>query len=116
MTCLFNIQKCLQEEFMQNRSMVKARAFRTTCADFTRVPLPNALLHVGIYLYSVEELKKLGQIAPTALSEEEGLEQLSWMQFGVRVSNVLWRDKNYTDLPITVRNVEDIPQHTEHDS
>lgn len=101
-TCIFNIQKSLRENFLNDPSMVKVRAFHNTCADFTRSPLPGSLLHVGVYLFSLEELLKIGKIEPTNLSKTEKLEQLSWLQFGVRISNVSWRDKNYTDMPTRV--------------
>jgi len=98
-TCIFNIQKCHTERFLADPSMVKVRAFHSKCADFTRCPLLGSQLHVGVYLYSVEQLGTLGRIDPTILSIEERLEQLSWLQFGVRIDNVLWRDKTYTDFP-----------------
>ena len=56
---------------------------------FSRYPIPygadNLLEHIGIYSFSPESLKSCAAAGNTSLSRTEGLEQLAWLQRGMRI-------------------------------
>lgn len=56
---------------------------------FSRYPVPygadTLLEHIGIYSFSPESLRMCAAAGSTALSETEGLEQLAWLDRGVRI-------------------------------
>ena len=99
-TLVKDIYENEREEFNSDSTKVKARVagsgrWNTSpgnrCWDFSRCPLPLAMWHIGIYVYAVKELIKAAMVAPTKLSIEEDLEQLAWMQYGIRQSASLLR-------------------------
>ncbi len=68
---------------------------------FSRSPIPNFanskenpltqypyLRHIGLYAYRAETLKRIIQLAPTALEQIESLEQLRWMYYGFSIKVV----------------------------
>lgn len=59
---------------------------------FSRYPIPygaeNLLEHIGIYSFSPESLKKCAAAGSTHLSSAEKLEQLAWLERGIRISVV----------------------------
>lgn len=68
---------------------------------FSRSPIPNFvnskenpltqypyLRHIGLYAYRAETVKKIIQLAPTALEQIESLEQLRWMYYGFSIKVV----------------------------
>ena len=93
----------IRKEFNEDESRVKLRACGTQCIDFSRCPLPLALCHVGIYMYSLSELIGIGKIPPTKLSIAERLEQLAWMQYHTKIS-VLTIPRTQ-GLPVAIRTV-----------
>ncbi len=68
---------------------------------FSRSPIPNFahskenpltqypyLRHIGLYAYRAHTLKKIIQLAPTALEQIESLEQLRWLYYGFAIKVV----------------------------
>ena len=63
------------------------------CLYFSRSPIPysretdhvNALQHIGIYAYRSSILPRIASLEPTPLEEQEGLEQLRWLENGYRI-------------------------------
>ncbi len=56
---------------------------------FSRYPIPygadTLLEHIGVYSFSPESLKKCAAAGSTPLSRTENLEQLAWLERGVRI-------------------------------
>lgn len=56
---------------------------------FSRFPVPHGssevLEHVGIYAFSPGSLRACAGCGETVLSRTEGLEQLAWMEHGIRI-------------------------------
>ncbi len=56
---------------------------------FSRYPIPhgadNLLEHIGVYSFSPESLRSCNAAGSTSLSRTERLEQLAWLQRGVRI-------------------------------
>ena len=56
---------------------------------FSRYPIPygadNLLEHIGIYSFSPESLRSCVGAGNTSLSRTEGLEQLAWLERGMRI-------------------------------
>lgn len=56
---------------------------------FSRYPIPyganNLLEHIGIYSFSPESLRSCAAAGSTPLSRAEGLEQLAWLEKGLRI-------------------------------
>ena len=80
-TMAYNLPASGQETFMKDPNQVKVRMFGSKCVDFTRTPLPLALRHLGIYIFTLDTLLNLGRIGSTKLAKEERLEQLSWLSY-----------------------------------
>jgi 3-deoxy-manno-octulosonate cytidylyltransferase (CMP-KDO synthetase) len=62
---------------------------RSEALYFSRHPVPyngrEFLQHVGIYCFSPDSLRSCMAAGSTRLSETEGLEQLAWMENGIRI-------------------------------
>ena len=56
---------------------------------FSRYPIPygadNMLEHIGIYSFSPESLRRCAAAGGTSLSRTEKLEQLAWLERGIRI-------------------------------
>lgn len=56
---------------------------------FSRYPIPhgsdNLLEHIGIYSFSPESLRRCIEAGSTCLSRAERLEQLAWLERGIRI-------------------------------
>ena len=52
---------------------------------FTRTWIPSAVRHVGVYSFPVNVLESFGHHPQSKCSKQESLEQLTWMEYGIRV-------------------------------
>jgi 3-deoxy-manno-octulosonate cytidylyltransferase (CMP-KDO synthetase) len=52
---------------------------------FSRLPLPCARLHVGLYAFSAPALAAVAALPPSPLERAERLEQLRWLEAGFAV-------------------------------
>ena len=55
------------------------------CHWFSRALMRGSHIHCGIYVFPAAVLRRLGRHPPSALSEAESLEQLTWIELGYRV-------------------------------
>lgn len=55
------------------------------CHWFTRMNIPGAMAHVGIYGFTADCLHAIGQLPQSSLSELENLEQLTWLEHGCMI-------------------------------
>lgn len=46
------------------------------------------LKHIGLYAFTVASLQRIAQLGPTSLEQAENLEQLRWLQSGLRLRTV----------------------------
>jgi len=74
----------------QQPSRVKvARGQNGRALYFSRSPIPYGSRrfeqHVGVYGFQAQALDRIRQLAPTALEEQEQLEQLRWLEAGLRI-------------------------------
>lgn len=58
------------------------------CHWFSRSPMRGAGSHVGVYSFRPFLLEMASLLEPTALSEAESLEQLTWVENGIKVKPV----------------------------
>lgn len=65
------------------------------------------LLHLGLYAYRAEALRRYAAIEPTPLEELEGLEQLRFLEAGLPVRVVAFDPPGWS--PIELNNPEDVP-------
>jgi 3-deoxy-manno-octulosonate cytidylyltransferase (CMP-KDO synthetase) len=71
---------------------VKAVVEYNECKNFTRTNIEAATHeHVGVYAFRPSILKKLGNLEPSARSQSESLEQLTWLDHGYQVEAVTLR-------------------------
>jgi 3-deoxy-manno-octulosonate cytidylyltransferase (CMP-KDO synthetase) len=60
-----------------------------TALYFSRLPVPHGSAfcweHMGLYCFSPDSLERAAESPMSALAELEGLEQLSWMEKGLRI-------------------------------
>lgn len=103
---------CSEEE-LSSSSVVKVVLDRKGFAlYFSRHPIPfvvkerhaPALRHIGIYAFRSETLKSFASWAPGALEKTESLEQLRFLENGVRIKMSLG-----TGSPVSV----DLPEHAD---
>ncbi len=87
---------------------------------FSRLPIPyvrnplskqNFKLHVGMYAYQSEVLKKITTLTKCALEDQEGLEQLRWLYHGVKIKCIFTEHKNHgvdtpEDLKYIIKRLE----------
>ncbi|MDM7958648.1 MAG: 3-deoxy-manno-octulosonate cytidylyltransferase [Synechococcus sp. WH 8007] len=74
----------------QESSRVKvARSEQGQALYFSRSPIPHGAAryfqHLGIYGFQTQALDRIRQLAPTALEQQEQLEQLRWLEAGLRI-------------------------------
>ena len=82
-------------EYLQNPNRIKVVTdYRNDALYFSRSPIPfnrnesqkhSFLLHIGLYAYRSETLKKIAVLPPSELEEIEMLEQLRWLQNGYKI-------------------------------
>jgi len=96
----------------QEPSRVKvARGQNGRALYFSRSPIPYGSSrfeqHVGVYGFSVRALATICQLQPTALEEQEGLEQLRWLEAGLSLQLLSTQTPNLgVDCPEDVAPVE----------
>lgn len=74
---------------------------------FSRVPLPGARRHVGVYGYQTDVLRSLAALPPSSLEQAESLEQLRALQNGFRIRVVqTTRPHLGVDRPEDIARVE----------
>ena len=74
----------------QESSRVKvARSEQGRALYFSRSPIPHGAArywqHLGVYGFQAQALDRIRQLAPTALEQQEQLEQLRWLEAGLRI-------------------------------
>jgi len=74
----------------QESSRVKvARSEQGRALYFSRSPIPHGAVrywqHLGVYGFQAQALDWIRQLAPTALEQQEQLEQLRWLEAGLRI-------------------------------
>ena len=74
---------------LESKSHVKVMYFSRAVIPFVRDksdgPAPRYLLHSGIYGFTTEMLRSIARLAPSPLEQAENLEQLRWMEHGMRI-------------------------------
>ena len=71
------------------------------CNWFSRGELGGSMAHIGVYAFGWHTLGDLGRMPPTMLSKAESLEQLAWIERGIRVFEV------DAKLPLSINTPED---------
>ncbi len=83
-----------READLQNPAVVKvvvdlagnALYFSRSLIPYPREAIAHtAYEHVGLYVYRKDTLLRLSQLAPTRLEQVESLEQLRWLEHGIRI-------------------------------
>jgi len=92
----------------QSRDVVKVvTALSGDALYFSRLPLPGAQRHIGMYGYQTNVLKTLASLAPSPLELAESLEQLRALQNGFKIRVVqTTRPHLGVDRPEDVARVE----------
>jgi 3-deoxy-manno-octulosonate cytidylyltransferase (CMP-KDO synthetase) len=82
---------------------------------FSKAPIParrdpvlQLKMHLGLYAYTPEALQAYAQASPTELEQNEGLEQLRFLELGIAVQTVavempasgLWEVNNPSDVSV----------------
>jgi 3-deoxy-manno-octulosonate cytidylyltransferase (CMP-KDO synthetase) len=84
----------VREDDLQNPAVVKvvvdlagnALYFSRSLIPYPREAVEHTVYeHVGLYVYRKETLIKLSQLAPSTLERVESLEQLRWLEHGLRI-------------------------------
>lgn len=98
----------------QEPSRVKvARGQNGRAFYFSRSPIPYGAScfeqHVGVYGFSTQALATIRQLQPTALEAQENLEQLRWLEAGLRIQLLSTQTPSLgVDRPEDVAQVEKI--------
>ena len=74
------------------------------CLWFSRAVLAGSVYHVGVYAYSLGTLNQITERPPSRLSRAEGLEQLSWIEWGFGIEAV---EVESTTPPLAVNSKDD---------
>jgi len=79
------------------------------CRDFTRSMPPNKSVityhHVGVYAFRKDMLIGLGDLKPSIRSQEESLEQLTWLDHGHEILAV-----KIDEIPLSINTEEDLAE------
>jgi 3-deoxy-manno-octulosonate cytidylyltransferase (CMP-KDO synthetase) len=68
--------------------------------------LSNYLKHIGVYAFKSDILKKIKELKPTLLEKIESLEQLRWMQNGLKIKVVFTEYNSINiDTPEDLENI-----------
>ncbi|HQM99870.1 MAG TPA: 3-deoxy-manno-octulosonate cytidylyltransferase [Candidatus Hydrogenedentes bacterium] len=84
----------------------KALYFSRSLVPYPREPVPhNVFEHVGLYVYRKETLLRLTRLPATTLEKVESLEQLRWLEHGLRiqVTESTVQDKEYHGFSVDTR-------------
>jgi 3-deoxy-manno-octulosonate cytidylyltransferase (CMP-KDO synthetase) len=103
-----------EEEDLKNPGVVKvvtdlrgrALYFSRSLIPYPREATPhNVFEHAGIYAYKKEVLMALTQLKPTMLEQVESLEQLRWLENGLRIQVTESRvpDKSFCGFSVDTR-------------
>ncbi len=88
-------------------NVIKTAVSGGYCHWFSRAPLLGSMIHIGVYAFRAETLRKLGQLKPTKLSQAESLEQLAWLEAGFQIRAV-----EVDHAPLAINTQEDWDQFT----
>ncbi|MBX7259258.1 MAG: 3-deoxy-manno-octulosonate cytidylyltransferase [Candidatus Hydrogenedentes bacterium] len=109
-------------EDLHNPSVVKvvtdlagnALYFSRSLIPYPREAVPHGIFeHVGTYVYRHEALKRITQLAPTTLERVESLEQLRWLEHGMRIRVVESRVEDREFSGFSVDTVGDLARAEE---
>lgn len=88
--------------------MYFSRAVIPFVRDKSDGPAPRYLLHSGIYGFTTEMLRSIARLAPSPLEQAENLEQLRWMEHGMRIRVGLTPNRSIpVDTPDDIALVEE---------
>ena len=63
--------------------------------------------HIGIYAYKAETLRRIAEMQPTTLELSESLEQLRWLENGLRIRMGITQSENVSiDMPNDIEKAE----------
>lgn len=83
--------------------------FSRSLIPFPRQKVPhNVYEHVGVYAYQRTSLLRLAKLPVTELEAVESLEQLRWLEFGVRIRVVISQSPNRAFSGFSVDTPEDL--------
>ena len=106
-----------REEDLQNPAVVKVVTDMTGHAlYFSRslIPYPREVVahqafeHVGLYVYRKATLLEVSELAPTTLERVESLEQLRWLEHGMRIHVVETQCRDQSFCGFSVDTPEDL--------
>ena len=68
--------------------------------------------HIGIYAYKAETLRQIAEIQPTSLELSESLEQLRWLENGLKIRMGITASENVSiDMPDDIAKAEQFSQN-----
>lgn len=115
------IRNAESEKEVANPNAVKAIVNQNgQTVYFSRLPIPfykahipfeqrSYHIHVGIYGYQINTLKKIVQLKPSSLEAAESLEQLRWLDYGYVIHAALTDAKTHAvDAPEDVERLKKI--------
>jgi len=73
------------EESLANPNDVKVTVSRGFAFWFSRAPMAGSMIHTGVYCFPHTFLVGPAELSPTALSQAESLEQLGWVERGLKI-------------------------------
>ena len=90
---IFTLDCDLSANDAQNRNAVKLKKHVwNECTSFTRSPSFGTRgqwrKHIGCYGWRRNDLLRIGQMSPTKNSIEESLEQITWLENGMRIDSI----------------------------
>ena len=106
-----SMYRVTREEDFTNPAVVKvvvdllgnALYFSRSLIPYPREAVEHGIYeHVGTYVYRRDTLMRITQLAPTVLERVEALEQLRWLQHGLRIRVVesTIRDKEFSGFSV----------------
>ena len=91
------VKKTDSKDILTDPSKIKVvRALDGNALYFSRQAIPHLISgssaafykHIGIYAFRAETLLKIKSLGPTPLEKSESLEQLRWLEHGLRIQTV----------------------------
>ncbi len=89
-------------ERISDRNTVKVAANDNQCFWFSRSPMGGSSIHSGVYGFQGRSLIDVQRAHPTRLSHYEQLEQLAWIEAGLRITPIFMEDS-----PLSINTPED---------